>query len=86
MRLGGAVGDRQVLDRDGVPVFETAVTDPAAGQVPAPADGLNGFDRADIPLGQPIERVTPGRGRRYERQLLDAEILGLALELHRLMR
>ena len=56
---GGAVGDGQVLDRDGVPVFETAVADPAAGQIPAPADRFNGFDRADIPLGQPVKRIRP---------------------------
>ena len=31
-RAGGAVGDGQVLDCDGVPVFESAVADPPAAR------------------------------------------------------
>ena len=41
-----AVEDREVLGRQGMPVFETAVLDAAAGEVPAPADQLDGFERA----------------------------------------
>ena len=56
MTIGGrAVGDGQILDGDGVPVFETAVTDLSPRQVPAPANGVDGFDRADIALGQTVE-------------------------------
>ena len=82
MGLASAVGDGEVLDRDRMPVFKSTVTDPAAGEVPAPADRFNGFDRTDISLGQAVKRVTTGPGRRNQRQLLDTEIFGLAFKLH----
>ena len=81
--LAGPPEDRQVLDRDGMPVFETAITHLASGQIPVPTDRFHSFDCADTPLGQAVKCVATGRGRRRDGQLLDAEVFGSTLELHR---
>ncbi len=68
-----------------MPVLQAAVTDPPARQVPASADGLDGFESAqgrvcseavENELALPITRGNQGK-------LFDHKIVGLALELHR---
>ena len=40
-------------------VLETAIADAMAGEVPSPADRLDGLDRSQPALGQPIKDVPP---------------------------
>ena len=68
---------------DGVPVLQPAVADPPPGEVPAPADRLDRLERPQPALGQPVEDEPAPVAPRDDGQLLDPEILGQALELHR---
>ena len=52
-----SISDREVLDRDRVPILEPAETDATARQVPPPADQLDGLDGSQPALGQPVEGV-----------------------------
>ena len=78
----GAVEDRQVLDRDRVPVLQPAVADLAAREVPAPADLLDRLERPDPSLGEPVEGESADVTPFDQGEFLDPEILGLTLELH----
>ena len=67
----------------GVAVLETAVLESLTGEIPAPADRLDGFERAEGPLREPVERVAAAVAGGDGRQFLDLEIFGKAFELHR---
>ena len=63
------VEDRQVLHRQRVPVFEAAIRNTTAGQIPAPADQVDGLKRAKVGFREFVERVASAAGRRYQRKL-----------------
>ena len=81
-KVGRPIDDRQILDCRGMPVFQARVADAPAGQVPAPADRLDGFDRSQAALREPVEHVATRSARRNQGQLLDSKVFRLALELH----
>ena len=68
------VNDRQVLDGAGMPVLQPGIADAAAGEVPAPADGLDGLERTQPLLAQPIEGVATRPIRPGHRQLFHPEV------------
>ena len=76
------VEDRQVLHRNCVPVFEAAIRNATAGQIPAPADQVDGLKRAKVGFREFVERVASAAGRRYQRKLLHNKVFRLTLELH----
>ena len=78
----GAVEDRQVLDRDRVPVLQAAVADLLAREVPAAPDRLDRLEGADPALGQPVEAEPAPVAALDQGEFLDPEVLGLSLELH----
>ena len=82
-RAVGTVEDGQVLRSDGVAVLEPAVTDPTPGEIPAPADRLDGFERPDPALREPVEAEPPAPAAFDDGEFLDHEILGKSLEFHR---
>ena len=81
-RCGGAVEDREILNRQGMPVFEPAIRNASASQVPAPANQVYSLERPQPALGQSVKGVSTVSGRGDERQFFDSKVFRLTFELH----
>src|SRR3989442_6650872 len=65
-----------------MPVLQTAIRDPRALELPAPADELDGIDRRPAGLLESIKGKRAGRSRPHVGQFLDVKVIWLLLELH----
>ena len=77
--------DGQVLLRDAVEIFQTAVRDALSLDPPALQDLVDRLRGSDPTLGQAVQRKRPA-GRREVRQLLDLKVFRDAFQSHGTVR
>ena len=75
--------DRQVLHGDGVPILQPRIRDAVSWQLPAPENCIDCFGSPQPALGEPVQCEGAALRRGDVRQFGDAEVLRLALDLHR---
>ena len=74
--------DRQVLRRDGVPIFQTAPRHLLPLDLPPLDDGIDGFERAEAGLRQAVDGVVALLADRKVGDFFDEEVFRDATEFH----